>query len=327
MDFITHALLLYLLGRFLGLDRRLLAALVLGGISPDLDFWLSWPGSLLSPDLLLVHRGITHSLLFGVIFGLLILYLAALPRAKGLWGRFEGFQPDISMASIVAACCGVMIHLLMDFSTGRGVPILFPWDLARYSAEIFFQIEPVVLAASIIVTAALIRSRTLRSKRSLFALFLLFLLVIGAVRMDGKLEAMEIYPDNASVHPGPGLFSWAALWEEQDRYMVSLYDLRGGSISDATSFPKLQAASGLDEAKKALALADDLPAVSLFRWRAYAVAVNATATRNGSWDIEYYDPMVRAQSEGSSSFFRLRSSRYGSLRVVVEDGKARVTEG
>ncbi|MCU0637864.1 MAG: metal-dependent hydrolase, partial [Methanothrix sp.] len=256
MDFITHALLLFLLGRFLGLDRRLLAALVLGGISPDLDFWLSWPGSLLSPDLLLVHRGITHSLLFGMIFGLLVLYLAALPRAKGLWGRFGGFQPDISMASIVTACCGVMIHLLMDFSTGRGVPIHFPWDLARYSAEIFFQIEPAVLAASIIVTAALIKSRTLRSKKSLFVVFLLFLLVIGAVRIDGKLGAMESYPDNSSVHPD---------------------DMRGGSISAATAFPRLQATSSPDEAKKAVALADDLPAVGLFRWRAYAVAVNATA--------------------------------------------------
>jgi membrane-bound metal-dependent hydrolase YbcI (DUF457 family) len=326
MDFITHALLLYLLGRFLGLDRRLLAALVLGGISPDLDFWLSWPGSLLSPDLLLVHRGITHSLLFGVIFGLLVLYLAALPRAKGLWGRFGGFQPDISMASIVTACCGVMIHLLMDFSTGRGVPIHFPWGLARYSAEIFFQIEPAVLAASIIVTAALIKSRTLRSKKSLFVVFLLFLLVIGAVRIDGKLGAMESYPDNSSVHPGPSLFSWAALWDEEDRYIVSRYDMRGGSISAATAFPRLQATSSPDEAKKAVALADDLPAVGLFRWRAYAVAVNATAIGNGSWDIEYYDPLVRVQSEGSSSLFRFRSHRYGSVRAVVEDGGARVAE-
>lgn len=327
MDFITHALLLYLMGRFLGLDRRLLAALVLGGISPDLDFWLSWPGRLLSPDLLLVHRGITHSLLFGVIFGLMILYLAAHPRAKGLWGRFGDFQPDISTASLATACCGVMIHLLMDYSTGRGVPILFPWDLARYSADIFFQIEPVVLAASIIVTAALIRSRTLRSKRSLFVVFLLFLLVIGAVRMDGKTTALESYPDNSSVHPSPGLFSWAALWEEEDRYMVSRYDQRGGSISEVSAFPKLRAASSPDEAKKAIALADDLPAVGLFRWRAYAVAVNATATGNGSWDIEYYDPLVRSQAEGSSSFFRLRSDRYGSVRTVVADETARIADG
>lgn len=37
MDFFSHALLPYLLGRFLRLRRDYLAALVLGGIAPDLD--------------------------------------------------------------------------------------------------------------------------------------------------------------------------------------------------------------------------------------------------------------------------------------------------
>jgi inner membrane protein len=326
MDLITHALLLYLLGRFLGLEKRLLAALVLGGISPDLDFWLSWPGSVLPPSLLLVHRGITHSLLFGTIFGLLLLYLAALPRAKGLWGRFGDFRPEISGGSVAAICCGVMIHLLMDYTTTRGVPMLFPLQMIRHSADIFFQIEPLVLASSIIVAAALLRSRALRSKQNLFLVFLLFLFVVGAVRIDGKLAAEDSFPKNASVHPEPGLFSWAALVEEEDRYLVFRYDLLDGSVSDASAFPKLRAASDPDEAKEAVAHADDLPAVRLFRWRAYGVAVNATASGNGSLDIEYYDPLVRAQAEGSGSFFRMPSSRYGSVRAVVEDGRARMAK-
>lgn len=327
MDLITHALLLYLLGSFLGLEKRLLAALVLGGISPDLDFWLSWPGSFLPTNLLLVHRGITHSLLFGVIFGLLLLYLAALPQAKCLWARFSDFRPEISGSSVAAVCCGVLIHLLMDYTTTRGVPMLFPWQMIRYSADIFFQIEPIVLASSIIIAAALLRSRTLRLKKNLFVAFLLFLLIVGAVRMEGKMAAEESFPGNASVHPEPGLFSWAALWEEEDRYMVSRYDLLDGSISAASAFPRLRAASSRDEALEAVARADELPAVGLFRWRAYAVAVNATSSGNGSWDIEYYDPPVRAQAEGSGSFFRRQSSIYGSVRAVVEDGRARIAEG
>jgi inner membrane protein len=327
MDLITHALLLYLLGRFLGLEKRLLAALVLGGISPDLDFWLYWPGSVLPPSLLLVHRGITHSFLFGVIFGLLLLYLAALPRAKGLWARFGDFRPEISGGSVAAVCCGAMIHLLMDYTTTRGVPMLFPWQMIRYSADIFFQIEPIVLAASIILTAALLRSRALRLKKNLLVAFLLFLLVVGAVRMEGKMAAEESLPGNAAVHPSPGLFSWAALVEEEDRYLVSRYDLLAGSVSDASAFPRLRAGSRRDEALEALAHADDLPAVRLFRWRAYGVAVNATSSGNGSWDIEYYDPIVRAEAEGSGSFFRWQSSRYGSVRAVVENGRARIAEG
>ena len=45
MDFFSHALLPYLLGRFLRIRRDYLAALVLGGIAPDLDVlvvWLLW---------------------------------------------------------------------------------------------------------------------------------------------------------------------------------------------------------------------------------------------------------------------------------------------
>jgi inner membrane protein len=115
--------------------------------------------------------------------------------------------------------------------------------------------------------------------------------------------------------------------EEEDRYLVSRYDLLDGSVSDASAFPRLRAANGRDEALEALAHADDLPAVRLFRWRAYGVAVNATSLGNGSWDIEYYDPIVRVQAEGSRSFSRQASRRYGSVRAVVENGGAQVAEG
>jgi len=82
MDFFSHALLPYLLGSYIGLEKRLLAALVLGGIAPDLDVLISWINNIYPTSLLLVHRGITHTLFFGFFFGLLIFYLFSRDRIK-----------------------------------------------------------------------------------------------------------------------------------------------------------------------------------------------------------------------------------------------------
>ena len=55
------------------------------------------------------------------------------------------------------------------------------------------------------------------------------------------------------------------------------------------------------------------------------MAINATSQQNGSWIIEYYDPLVKAQM-ANWRFFRPSLKGYGSVRVMVEDGVARVEE-
>jgi hypothetical protein len=50
------------------------------------------------------------------------------------------------------------------------------------------------------------------------------------------------------------------------------------------------------------------------------VAINATSQQNGSWIIEYYDPVVRAQMANPGPVFRLALNGYGSVWVRVEDG-------
>jgi len=60
-----------------------------------------------------------------------------------------------------------------------------------------------------------------------------------------------------------------------------------------------------------------LSQIKLFRGRAYAVAINATL-ENGSWIIEYYDPLARAQIANSKAVFRPALKGYGSVRVREE---------
>jgi len=75
-------------------------------------------------------------------------------------------------------------------------------------------------------------------------------------------------------------------------------------------------------AERALDLAANLPQVKLFRWRAYAVAINASKL-NGSWLLEYYEPGVMLEMMNSGSIGNAAFG-YGSVRVKVENNVAQV---
>ena len=209
MDFFSHALLPYLLGSFFRMNKKLIAAFVLGGIAPDLDLLVVWINYFYPTSLLIVHRGFTHSFFFGFLTVLIVLYLASRIPVKSSIQRFVDFDPDFSFPSIVIAFAGLISHLFLDFLTTRGVPLFYPWDDVRYSAEIFFQTEVIIMIASLVVLAYLLRekrskgrSRT-RFNRNFLVMFLAFLLVVGAVRIEGKETTQSFFAnENARILPG-----------------------------------------------------------------------------------------------------------------------------
>ena len=322
MDFFSHALLPYLLGSFFRLEKRLLIALVLGGIAPDLDVLISWINNIYPTTLLLVHRGITHTLFCGFFFALIILYLASREQIKNLLGRFIKFNLDFSVTSMAFVYAGVLIHLFVDFSTTRGDPLFYPWQAVRYSANIFSQIEPIMLIASLLVLAELIRERSrIRFNKNLLIIFVLFFLIVGGIRIEGKAAAESFFSGkNAEIYPDSNLFSWAVLENDSDRFLVYKYDSLIGKVTNSSAFARISVASSITEAEIAIDAAENLPQVKLFRWRAYAVAINATS-ENSSWIIEYYDPLVKAQMANSWRFFRPSLKGYGSVSVMVENGQ------
>ena len=328
MDLFFHALLPYLLGSFLRLEKRLLAALVLGGIAPDLDVSLSLINNVYPTSLLLVHRGISHTILFGFFFALIIFYLASREQIKSLLGRFIKFDLDFSAKSLAFVYAGVLIHLVVDYTTTRGIPLFYPWQAVRYSADIFSQIEPIILIASLLVLAELIRERhRVTFNKNMMIVFVLIFLIVGGIRIEGKASAESFFSGrNEEVHPDSNLFSWVALENDSDQFLVYGYDSLTGKVTNSSAFAKITVASSITEAKIAIGAAENLPQVKLFRWRAYGVAINAKSQQNGSWDIEYYDPLVRAQMANSGPAFRPALKGYGSVGVRVEGGVARVEE-
>ncbi len=328
MDFFTHALLPYLLGSYLRLDKRLIAALVLGSIAPDLDVLISWINSVYPTTLLLVHRGVTHTLFFGFFFALLIFYLASREQIKSFLGRFIKYDLKFSAESLCFVYAGVLIHLFVDYTTTRGVPLFYPWLDARYSANIFSQIEPLALIASLLVLAELIRERhRIIFNKNILIIFMLFFVILGGIRIEGKASAESFFDgSNAEIYPDSNLFSWVVLENDGDQFQVYKYDCFDVKVINSSTFARLFVASSITEAKAAISAAEELPQVKLFRWRAYAVAINATSQHNGSWIIEYYDPLVRAQMANSGPTFRPALKGYGSVRVRVEKGVARVED-
>jgi len=328
MDIFTHALIPYLLGSYFCLDRKLLAALVLGGIAPDLDVPIALIGGLYPNDLLLVHRGITHTLFFGFFFALLVFGLASRQPVKSFLSRIINYDLIFSPASLLFLYAGVLLHLFVDYTTTRGVPLFYPWQATRYSADIFSQIEPAVLIASLLVLAELIRERQRTEfNKNILVLSVVFFLIMGGIRIEGKASAESFFNGQiAEIHPDSNPFSWVVLENESNEFLVYKYDSLAEDITSRSAFAKLTVASDAAEAKAAISAAEKLPQVRLFRWRAYAVAINATSEQDGSWAIEYYDPLVRGQMQSSSPAFRPALRGYGSVMVRVENEMAKVED-
>ena len=256
-----------------------------------------------------------------------IFYLASREQIKSFLGRFIKFDLDFSATSMAFVYAGVLLHLFVDYTTTRGVPLFYPWQAVRYSANIFSQIEPIMLIASLLVLAVLVRERSrIKFNKNLFMVFLLFFLIVSGIRIEGKAAAESFFNgQNEDVYPDSNLFSWVILENDGIQFLVYGYDSLDGKATNSSAFAKMTVASSITEAQIAIGAAENLPIVLLFRWRAYAVAINAT-TENGSWIIEYYDPLVRAQMANSWRFFRPALKGYGSVQVKVENGQARIFE-
>ncbi len=199
MDIFSHALLPYLIGSFFRLDKKLLAALVLGGIAPDLDFILIWVYYVYPSDLLIVHRGFTHTFFFGFLTVLFVLYVASRDPVKNAIGRFVDFDVELSPIALALAYIGVLSHLFMDYLTTRGVPLFYPMYSARLSADIFYHTEIIIALASLAIIVHLFKKPYRVDTKKTLMIFIAVLLVIGAIRIEGKETSESFLREPATM--------------------------------------------------------------------------------------------------------------------------------
>ncbi len=331
MDIFSHALLPYLIGSTFRLDKKLLAAFVLGGIAPDLDMILIWVNYVYPSNLLIVHRGFTHTFFFGLLTVILVLYLASRGPVKNAIGRFVDFDIELSPIALTLAYAGVLSHLFLDYLTTRGVPLFYPMYFARLSADIFYHTEIIIALASLAIIVHLIKKPYRVDTKKTLMVFVAVLLVIGAVRIEGKETSKSFLGDRSiKSYPNAGLFEWTLLEENGDKFEVYEYNALSKAAKFNSTFPRFSVQSEGEEESEgdiaaAIEAAEELPQVRVFRWRAYAVAVNASL-QDGAWCLEYYDPIVKAEMMNSSSLFKLTVSNYASVDIKIDGNKAVVMD-
>ncbi len=143
MDGLTHASFPFLAGKFFKRSREECAALLLGGIAPDFDIFISWIPVFFQTSIPLYHRGITHTFLFGFVTAAIVLFIASRKYFQDLLAR--AFRTNIRLTMrpslLVFAYIGVLSHFFLDGLTAYGIAVIYPLSTERYSAELFYYID------------------------------------------------------------------------------------------------------------------------------------------------------------------------------------------
>ena len=309
MDTLTHALSGALLARASAPPNAPVAKRVAAGLlacaAPDLDFVIGYIGPV---EYLLMHRGVTHSLILLPAWALLYSWiLAKVLREPGGWRALYG---------VVALA--LLAHIVGDLITSFGTMILAPLSDWRAAIGTTFIIDlwfSGIIIIGLIVSAAFRRTRIPAMAASVvLAGYVAFQYVQRERAIEfGEKYAREAKQANArvTVHPRPvSPFNWTVFVSDDQvhRYAhVNLvrkeprrYEPGDGFIAkvDAPYLPLEQAVwvarSRYGETDQALIReAWDSDALGFFRWFAALPAFDGAAhASNCFWftDLRFLTP-------------------------------------
>ncbi len=180
MDSLTHTVLGACLGEIIAGKKLGKKAMLIGAVAnnfPDIDVVTHFFTSPVSS--LLVHRGITHSILFCCLFSLGAAWL--LPRI------FKNSALSFNNCFLLVGS-GLFLHIFMDACTSYGTGWFEPFSSYRVSFNTLFIIDPFFLFPLLIATIVLLILKKTSSKRSTVAmsaisLSLLYLLITFLIKI------------------------------------------------------------------------------------------------------------------------------------------------
>lgn len=284
MDPLTHGISAAVISR-LGFAQRLgrpaTAAIVIGGLLPDIDYVMRTRGLL---EYLKYHRGITHSFFGGAILATILAALIwRLGSCKKYWVLW------------LLSYLGITLHIFLDLITSYGTQIFLPFDQGRYSLDLLFIID---LPFTGIFLLALLGSFIWGkySRRLAWAGVLLVTLYLGMAAVNHHLAQARflnelqgqggIQAAKTAVFPQPSSpFRWSAIASADGRYYQSLI------VLGAKEKPAVQVvANNLDN--KYIRKTRDLEAVRFYQWFARFPLVNYY--QEGDYHVvEYIDLRFR----------------------------------
>lgn len=297
MDFFTHFLVPFIILSALKSKNKLEGGF--GGISLDFDtIFITWIGFLVPYLFVFSHRGITHSFIFAGITSTLFLYIISRKQINGFIGKIihRDISVEFNFKTVGIAYFGALIHLFLDCLTSRGIPLLYPFTLERFSAEIYYYIDITTAVIALIVIFILYLKLDMKYKKVAMAVFIIILISFGGIRAYEKVNSID---DNSvtgnftqiTAYPTNDIFTWTIV--ESDSTNSNYYSFKYNTLNKEKSDPKLVqnltvTGGSIQSAQKAINNADKLPEIQNFRWDAYDTCINANY--NGSvWELTYFD--------------------------------------
>jgi len=300
MDFFTHfvvpfAILTILKVKDFTVKDRLSGGF--GGISVDFDFILFAIG-FLSPELFIfTHRGITHSFVFGLVTAIVFIYMISRPSVYGLINYIikRDISVEFNWKSVLLAYFGVLTHLFLDFLTTGGIPLLYPFSLTRFSANLYYYTDLVTTIIALVVLIILYLRLNPKYKKIALTGFLIMLISFGGIRAYEKMDAINSQTlsdgyTQITAYPTQDMFTWTMVESDGGgRYRVFTYNTLNKVSSNLREVNNLTITTGSYESgQEAIKYANTLPEVEKFRWTSPYTSINATKT-GSLWNVTYTD--------------------------------------
>jgi inner membrane protein len=295
MDLITHFVVPYAILTLVKSKHKLEGAL--GGISLDFDTLIAWVGILFPEFFIVSHRGITHSFIFGFLTSVLFLYILSRKQVNGFISRVikRDLHVEFTKTTVLIVYFGALTHLFLDFLTTKGIPLLYPFSLTRFSAELYNSVDLTTMCLALAVLLVLYIKTNPRYRKVALYSFLIVLVAIGGIRAYEKMDVfseVQTFEDcsNITAYPTSNIFQWSVVENnpEKTRYIVFSYNNLKKSvlnfrIVDPITVKNGPYKSGLDAIKSA----NSLPEVQRFKWNSYYTFEDAEYS--STWKVTYFD--------------------------------------
>lgn len=289
MDVFSHFALPFLLVYAITRHRPAALAAGVGGFAPDLDSF-TFPLSYWDPVYFLGHRGLSHSLVGAPLFALGAVLLL---RAR-FWSRVLPLARELRFPPrlVLVALAFSFTHLLLDWTTMWGVPLLYPWTPARWSVDWFFYSVTFMIPFSAYFVWRVARgSATERTYRVVGALLLAALVVASGIRAVTRPDHMEA----DVVQPAAGEWAWTTLRRDDDKGWQATFWSWGRMTGERDYANALPADPG---ASDALARARAHPEYRAFQLYARGPeVVQVEAREDGGWNVTFLDLTERTQAD------------------------------
>lgn len=230
MDSLTHTVIGACLGEIIAGRQLGRKAMLFGAIAnnlPDMDVLANlWAGE---TETLLIHRGITHSILVNSVLTILLAFFS---------NKYYNKNPLGITKWILFWGSGLFLHIFIDAFTAYGTGWFEPFSDYRVSFNTIFILDPVftlpVLTGSI---ALLILRKKNFEKRMrlakgalLFSFLYLLAITINKLRVNSMIEkslsAQNIHAKDFISTPTPlNNFLWYIMVREDSTYKIGYYSI------------------------------------------------------------------------------------------------------